>query len=295
MKRSLSSATFKLYRNRWSYFRSFCKSHDLSSALPVPASIISYLVAHLANRKLKVSSIRTYLSAVSFKHKMKGYKDECSGILVKQLLKGIKNQSKFPSQRAPITEQILNKLIEKTSESCQDHYEQALIRALFLLCFHACLRGGEIVLSVNRTHVLKYKDVQIEGSGENKKLIMKLQSFKFSREPSTVIVRRGKPHCYCPIAFVKSYLKIRGNSPGPMFLHSNKAPVTIKEFRGYLKSTLILCNIDPANYNTHSFRIGKATQLSDLNMTDSEIKTVGRWRSNAFRTYLRNNNVLITL
>ena len=46
-------------------------------------------------------------------------------------------------------------------------------------------------------------------------------------------------------------------------------------------------NLDPSCYNTHSFRIGTATSAEAAGLTESQIKTLGRWRSNAYRCYIK--------
>ena len=43
-------------------------------------------------------------------------------------------------------------------------------------------------------------------------------------------------------------------------------------------------------YNTHSFRIGRATQLAKDNETEATIKSTGGWKSAAYNKYIRPNN-----
>ena len=46
--------------------------------------------------------------------------------------------------------------------------------------------------------------------------------------------------------------------------------------------------------NTHSFRIGGASAAAAGGLTDSEIRTLGRWSSDAFRVYVRyKDNIFI--
>lgn len=46
---------------------------------------------------------------------------------------------------------------------------------------------------------------------------------------------------------------------------------------------------DPAMYHTHSPRIGAATSMSYHGIEDRLIRIAGRWRSDAYRVYIRNN------
>jgi hypothetical protein len=45
-------------------------------------------------------------------------------------------------------------------------------------------------------------------------------------------------------------------------------------------------DINPHDYNTHSFRIGSATHLSMNGFTEEDIKTKGRWKSASFQRYI---------
>ena len=49
---------------------------------------------------------------------------------------------------------------------------------------------------------------------------------------------------------------------------------------------MIFCGLD----STHckSLRIGAARQAAEMGFTDAQIRTLGRWKSDAFRIYIRN-------
>ena len=83
------------------------------------------------------------------------------------------------------------------------------------------------------------------------------------------------------------YITLRGTSKGPLFIKSNKVPVNIKTFRDCLKFCINRSGFDDRRYNTHSFRIGRATDLSQEGASDSTIKSAGRWTSAAFKKYIK--------
>lgn len=47
------------------------------------------------------------------------------------------------------------------------------------------------------------------------------------------------------------------------------------------------CGLDPSRYKGHSFRIGAASHAAEGGMSDAQIRTLGRWKSNAFLKYIR--------
>ena len=55
---------------------------------------------------------------------------------------------------------------------------------------------------------------------------------------------------------------------------------------GKLK-TLTRAGVDCSNYNGHSLRIGAATTALAGGIPDATIQTLGRWKSDAYKQYIR--------
>ena len=53
------------------------------------------------------------------------------------------------------------------------------------------------------------------------------------------------------------------------------------------KSLLEKANFNPAHFNTHSFRIGKASDMAKAGASKTQIALAGRWRSNAYLKYIK--------
>ena len=54
-----------------------------------------------------------------------------------------------------------------------------------------------------------------------------------------------------------------------------------------LSACLEHAGYDPGLYKCHSFRIGAATTAATRGFTDRQIQTMGRWKSAAFKRYIR--------
>ena len=50
---------------------------------------------------------------------------------------------------------------------------------------------------------------------------------------------------------------------------------------------LKFCGLDTSRYKGHSFRIGAASHAADKGFSDAQIRTLGRWKSDAFHLYIR--------
>lgn len=74
--------------------------------------------------------------------------------------------------------------------------------------------------------------------------------------------------------------------PGPLFIDCGK-PITRNIFVEKLSWAVKSCGLDSSRYKGHSFRIGAASYAADRGLSDSQIRTLGRWQSNAFTKYIR--------
>ena len=74
-----------------------------------------------------------------------------------------------------------------------------------------------------------------------------------------------------------AYLVVRGQ-PGALFIEKD----ALKDIFDELK-------LNYCDFNTHSFRIGTATTANQAGISDTHIKTLGRWKSNAFQSYIHTN------
>ena len=83
------------------------------------------------------------------------------------------------------------------------------------------------------------------------------------------------------------YCKSRGALPGPLFCQQNLTPITVYQFNTELSRCLQFCGLDTSRYKGHSFRIGAASLAADKGFSDAQIRTLGRWKSDAFKLYIR--------
>ena len=64
-------------------------------------------------------------------------------------------------------------------------------------------------------------------------------------------------------------------------------PYTQDAVRKMLEGVLKSVGVKPSEYNTHSFRIGKATDMWKQGFTDVQNCLAGRWNSRAFKKYIK--------
>ena len=103
----------------------------------------------------------------------------------------------------------------------------------------------------------------------------------------TAIFLGKRGHAYlCSVQALLAYLSRRpGPSSGPFLIHEDGQPLTRDQFVWLLKDALSICSCK--GYSGHSFRIRAATAAAQAGILDHLIKTMGRWESEAYQTYIR--------
>ena len=290
---ALKPATTKVYQRNWEAFHNFCiNTLKRTHALPADPTDVCLFLTHLAQKGLAYRTITTYTSAISFVHKMQQHSDPAAAFVVHKTLQGIRNNpASTPSrQLSPITRPILQPLVSALPMAHTSVYSQKLWAAIFTLTYHGCLRAGEAVLSNSSEHTLQLNQVSVIQNTVH----IKFLSYKHSRKaiPTMVLQQDEHPSC-CPVRTLQSYLQLRGNTPGPLFVNQTLIPIDRHLLSSTLKSCIQLAGLNPDSYNTHSFRIGRATQLAQDNHTHATIQTAGRWHSSAYLRYIRPDTITL--
>ena len=91
----------------------------------------------------------------------------------------------------------------------------------------------------------------------------------------------------CPFESVSEYLTVRPTKDGPFLCHFSGSPLTRFQFSSMLTKSLKYAGIESSKYKAHSFHIGAATALSMAEYPIDEIKNLGRWKSTAYKSYIR--------
>ena len=287
LQNALSTNTQNQYNTNWRSFKTFTESRLYQQPLPATPLTISLYATHLHNNlHLKGTTIRTHLSAIAYQHQLAGYPSPTDNFIVNKLLLSYSKHDNPPAIRRAISKSILVKLIQsiKTHENKRT---QALYCALFTLMFHGLLRCSEVTKSTGKSHNLLSTQVSLVGKGHKKVIRIAFKSYKHSKPapPHLDVKRTGG--LVCPIDALKSYLLQRESQAQACFCNKDNSEVKRAQIVKMLKKHLSYIGLPPSDYNTHSFRIGKATAMAKSGHTHSQIALAGRWNSNAFLKYIK--------
>ena len=143
---------------------------------------------------------------------------------------------------------------------------------------------------ISSQYVLQRSDLVIVTGGNTSakpSLQLTISHAKHQQVNRPVVLQITSQPNKCPVATITRYLRIRGTSAGPLFIFPDNRPITRSFFASQLSACLLHAGYDPTFYKCHSFRIGACTTAASRGFTEVQIQAMGRWKSSAFRRYIR--------
>ena len=223
-------------------------------------------------------------------HEIAGLQNPTQSFTVKKLMVAYQKTDSAPPIRKPITINILNQLIPEL-DYIQNPYLSKLYTSVFTIMYHGALRVSEVATTPRSRHTLTLGQVTLCNTKSSTVLKIKFKSFKHSRGHIPTFLIHPSKDSTCAVSAFKKFQILRGHKPGPLFsfqdgsaLKSTDITVVLKRFLGHL-------GYDPSHYNTHSFRIGKITDLDASGSPHTTIRQIGRWNSNAYLKYIKPSRI----
>lgn len=281
------------YRNIFSTYKIFIHDQVDKNSSPLPPSLSHLLlyIAHCYQIGLVASTTRTHISALSFTFQLGGYQYLTQNFLIKKQLQGFSKVRPTMDNRLPITPDILARIVSALPFATTSAFISTLLHAMYVLAFCAFLRVGEITkTSGSKQHFLLAKQVTLNKDPLGKSIELNIPHFKHSNLSTTLHIQQNTTNPkLCPFAALHNFLEVRNHksSVEPLFSFMDCLPVSRQFFTEQLKSALSFCGLDTNKYQSHSFRIGAATLAAASRSSDIQIQNMGRWKSSAFKRYIR--------
>ncbi|CAC5407442.1 unnamed protein product [Mytilus coruscus] len=174
----MAKNTWTTYKTALESLEKFSKEYDLNVSRPVQIDVLTRFIAYLSDSGLTSSTITTYLSGISHKHKLLGVIDTTYTFIVTKMLEGVRRKRpKLSDIRAPVTLEIIQSL----PSVCSSHNESCMFASAFSLAFNALLRIGEFMADTNTdigVHTLFINDLSLKFSNNKYKWHLKFRSSK---------------------------------------------------------------------------------------------------------------------
>ena len=283
---SVTPQTAKRYGSQQNLYLGFCKTLGFL-AVPADSTTLSSFIAYLKlGRAVSASTIRGYLAAVRHLHIINNFPDPSADKPKLALVRSAatKGGSVAPS-RVPITFDTLLAMHNQALSS--PSFSSTLLTACCFTAFFGFLRVSEFASAEKANSKPGLKPAHVSFSQQwVQLLLLDTKTDKSKRGVRVTIAKRPLPPC--PVKWLAEYCRIRPLTPdsSPLFVHNDGSPMSQTWFRGALKDLCSSLGLS-GNVNTHSLRIGAATDAAASGMSDFEIQRLGRWRSQAFMVYVK--------
>ena len=296
---SLAKKTWSSYATAERLLRECCYQKDIPLILPLSPDTITRFILWLAfDRKVSHASINVYLSGIRQLHIQ--HQVTCPDLrndFIKMLIQGKKNleysnNTSSGDKRKPITPELLTRLKSAITQREFTICDKRMIWSACTILFFGAFRSSEILTPDSHKFDPRFslcaEDIKLVNNSNSRSLALTVKTPKEDRTGKnlTITVHKANSVDICPVV---AWEKWRVHNPPqdlgqPAFRWQSGLPFTCRQLNTLLKELL---GADSEGYSSHSFRIGAASTMGSLGFSDSDIKSVGRWHSNAFNSYVR--------
>ncbi|XP_064384103.1 uncharacterized protein LOC135333113 [Halichondria panicea] len=293
---ALAPSTQRTYTSAQARYLSFCTQFDITP-LPLQETHLCRYVSWLAKDNIAHTTVKSYLSALRHLQIACNFPDPMISTFPKLegVIRGIKMQQarhKTSSpKRLPITLAHLHKL-RSFFASKGNEADSFMLWAAICTCFFGFMRSGEMTIpsesAFDPSSHLCFNDVSVDNIADPQVVKVCLKASKtdpFRQGVEIVLGRTNNP--LCPVTALLSYLALRGNRQGFLFLFADGRPLTKSRFVSQVRDALSRLGVDSSRYAGHSFRIGAATAAGAHGLSEPVIQMLGRWKSSAYQLYIR--------
>lgn len=302
---AVSARTLSAYETGIKSFKTFVLMNNLAQHME-PLSVLSedvlclYIAHCYKTLHLKYTTIKLYLCGIRFAYLRTGVScpligHDDSSVRIKTLLNAVKRiQGQVKRPRHPIDDTILRKICEVLDNGYVSPYMDCLLRAACVTAFFGFLRCGELTINQQNfdptTHLclgdLTFMDNHV---------LLHLKASKTDpfRHGLNIPLFKVDNSRLCPFTSLNEYVKKRcqlfvsRNTPtDPLFLNESGNALNRSNFLFHVKQILHRLGLDTTSFQGHSFRIGASRSACKARLEDHLIKTLGRWSSDCYRTYI---------
>lgn len=271
-------------------FLRYCEERNIS---PIPTSkTLSHFVSEVS-REIQPSSVNSYLTGISY-HFSHSYPEVHANRLstaVRDTVKGCKKSFSTPTKRANA---MLLSDIDIAADFFKVSFDDLLFNTIMGIGFNGLHRLGELVEPDNENlrddrRLIKRWSLEISEKEEYASYSLPCSKTDSGFSGTTVIIPSRPNSPNCPLQTLMRYVVIRDSAfpVNPfLLLRSNGYIPTRNWFMKRLRQVF-------GNHRSgHSLRAGGATAYAQAGVRMETIQRMGRWKSDAFETYIHGHPLL---
>jgi site-specific recombinase XerD len=261
--------TTKAYESDWRQFEQWADEYSLTAMPAAPATCALYLTA-LAQRGLKVSTIRRRAAAITRAHRQVEQPSPVWDPRVLTVLEGIaRAHGAAPAKKVALLRDPLLELVDRIDPTTPDGLRD---RALLLLGFALGLRRSELV-AVSVEHLSPHHDG----------LTVRLPSSKTDQtgQGHTFLLAYAQTPNPCPVRAVRAWIDHARLTTGPLARRVTRtgtvsSPLSAQSIALIIKRRARAAGLDPRDFAGHSLRSGFSTQAARDGYLPAQIADVTR-------------------
>ena len=297
---SLAKNTWLKYKSVLKLYEKFSDEQGLGENWPdSEEKFLSFSLWCLENRSLSADSLNGYLSALRTMSTIAGLDAPVSSRAQKLLLRGAKNsESKKRRNSDPFTFEALKTARKSLQSRKWAKSNKKVIWACFSAGYFGSFRAGELLLKnkddFDKSSDLTWKDIKFESDGTAQITVKKSKTGGMQKIDLFAFPEKS----LCPVVALKKLKKMQikkgyfSPSQGVFRFESGKM-LTVSNLSKTMKKLFRKTKFRNQLLSAKSLRSGFPTDLENLPETfkDGHIKIWGRWRSNAYQTYMKNDRL----
>ena len=278
----LASNSRKVYSQAVIKFCNFCELYELNP-FEVNELLILRFIAHLAGAKFAPSTVRVYLSGVRAWLITAGSQPPSLYTQrVKWAIRAMERNCPPPVRVKPFT----LSLFWAVAPFIYPVFDNIVYFTAMLVGYFACLRSAEYTFAPGSGPPLMPAHLRFVDSYPPH-AVLSIQSSKTAPHGFEVVIGCTSTSI-CAVCWLRVMLRTRSLPPHlPLFSLENGSPVSRALLAQFMQGALRAAGLDPTGYSTHSLRAGSATDAAGLGFSEAQIQSLGRWRSQAYKLYLR--------
>ena len=210
----------------------------LRSLFPLRSPRWPYLFRICSAKRLAHATICSYISALTYVHKLRGLADPTKSFLISNLLTAQRRANPQLDVRLPITRSVLHSLVRSLEFTSSSAYQRLLYSAMFLSALYGFFRVGELTSKSARAEapVVHFDQLTFSleaGTPVVAKITIRQYKHNQSQRPFDVLIKRATSQPFCPVHALLQFCTLRGRAPGTLFCmpdFTNFCQSSIKNF-----------------------------------------------------------------
>jgi hypothetical protein len=284
----VSTATQALYTRAWQAFNDFREKLGREAARAAGTDEISDFIGQLSLDGKAPATICGYVAGIGFWHRIKFGFDATDNCVVRQLLKGVRRGNRPPDSRAALHDGLFERFLTILPTLVSSQYELLLFRAALAVGFFGFLRVREFTAGSRRDpeSPLAVGDVEIVRNSQVRVSIKRAKNNQNGRAQIVCLPASKDRSRPCPVQILSEFKTSRPPNAQAFLCHFDGSHLTQYQVQSMIKRGSAALGLKE-RITSHSLRIGGATTAWLRQWPEEAIKAGGRWKSSAYRRYIR--------